>query len=426
MLYAIVLGYLALLGVASALRWRYRTWFAMLLLALVAMGLEWAYVHSPYALSRAPAYATDLAARLRAGRWPEQPAELARLIASFRALGVPDDVGRLQVLYRLQVAHGLAGEPVEKFGSVSEALSWNPPAPEPGTQTSPRLEQQDIERRIVKESLEIRAPRLSGWPPELARDTPLEEGAREVAPGVWLAPRPTNPHVGTARFALSARNRGGAAVAAASLTVLVHSRDASGAPGGNRPLLECHTNLRDVGPGETRLFACALPVSLGTDQRPLNRVLDMIEALRAGGVDARVRIGGSLDSSLFAVPKAAPVNATELDHLEELKQRDKEARARRDALSPALARWLVLGAIFAAGMSLPGWRRACLSLPVTAAFATSGVLAAASAGWWISALRPGARGWELIVAVFAAVQYGAPFIGGLLFGNLVYWRRRAA
>lgn len=426
MIYAVFLGYAALIGLASALRWRYRTWLALLIVALGAVGLEWGQVRDARVLTQAPVYAKDLVAGLRARPWPENPAELAQLIASFRALDDQHDTGQLRPLYRLQVAHGLAGEPVEHFGSVAEALAWRPPEEKPGALTSPGLEGKQAERRALMGMLEIEAPRVSGWPLELARDMPLEGGAQEIAPGVWLAPLPDNPHVGTLRFPVSAHHRGEGSIAVAQIKVLVHARTEADTPGGKRPIFTCHATLHDVAPGETHLFGCALKVSLGTDKRPLQRVLDNVEAFRAGALDVRVQAGGSLDSSLLKVPDADTLIPAELHHLAELKESDKQALARRDALAPTLALWLEFGAIFTAGMLFPGLRRRCLSAPATMGLAAGGFVAAMIAGWWIGARTPGVAGWELIIAVFAAFEYGVPFIGGLLFGNLTYVRQRVS
>jgi len=421
----VLLAYAALLGLAAALRMRYRTWFALLLATLVALGLGWAYVRDARVVARAPAYTQDLIAGLRARPWPVQPAELAQLIASLRALNDLRDANALQPLYRLQVAHGLAGEPVEQFSSVSEALAWTPP-PKPGARSTPWSEEMRTERRALTGMLEAQAPRLSGWPPDLARDLPLKADASEIAPGVWLSPAPENHRVGTLQFPVSVHHRGAGAIAAAQINVVVQDPSAADAPGGRRPIFSCHAALRDLAPGETRVFGCALPVSLGTDRRPLQRVLDNIEAFRAGTLDVHILGGGTLDADLLKVPQADTLIAPELQHLEQLKESDKQALARRNAVEPYLALWLGFGTLFAAGMVFPGLRRGCLSVPATLALAAAGFAAALLGGWVLGTHTSGIAGWEPIVAIFSAFEFGMPFIGGLLFGNLLYLRQRVA
>jgi len=426
MIHLFLLGYAALAGLAAVLRWRYRTWLALLVLALGAVGIAWAYVRDPHVLARAPAYSDELAASLRERPWPEGPAELARLIASFRALNDARDASRLQPFYRLQIAHGLAGEPVEHFGSVAEALAWVPPASRPGAHASPSVEDMHAEQRALQEMLEVQAPRLSGWPPELARDSPPEDAALEIAPGVWLTPMAQNPHVGAVRFALSAHHRGEGSIKVAYIGVLATPRTGQQASRGARPIFNCHGTLHDIAPGETRYFACMLKVGLGTDHRPLQQVLDRIEDFRADALEVHVHANGSLDAALLKVPDAEPLIAAELQRLAELRASDKLALARRNEVEPYLALCLATGAIFAAGMVLPGLRRRCLSAPLTLALAAAGFAVAMAAGWWTAEHTSGVRGWEAIIAIFSGCGYSAPFIAGLLFGNLIYIRQRAA
>jgi hypothetical protein len=426
MISAVVLGYAVLAGLAAALRWPYRIWLALLLAALGAVGFEWRQVRDASVLAQAPAYAQELLTSLRERPWPERPAELAQLIASFRALHDQNDANQLLPLYRLQVAHGLAGEPPERFGSVAEALAWKPPEPKPGANTSPWLEGMHAERRAIKEMLEIQAPRQAGWPPELARDMPLEEGAREIAPGVWLEAKAENPHVGTLRFPVSVHHRGEASIDVVHVTVLVQAPGEADQPGGRHPIFTCRATLHDFAPGETRLFSCPMTISLGTDKRPLQRALDHVEAFRSGALDVRMHAGGSLDSSLLKVPDADTLIAAQLQRWAQLKESDKQAQAHANAVAPSLERWLEFGAIFAAGMLFPGLRRGCLSAPITLALSAAGFIAAMIAGWWIGAHTPGVSGWEAIIAIFSAFEYGVPFIAGLLFGNLVYLRQRVA
>lgn len=419
----IILGYIVLMALAAALRWRYRTWLVLLLVTLGAVAFEW--LHLRIARAQVPAYTEKLVTELRALPWPDKPGELAQLAASFRALGDWGDAGTLRRLYQLEVARGIAGEPPERFNSVAEALAWKPPDLASGAHTNVGLEGVMAERRAVKEMLDVQAPRVSGWPPEVARDMSLSEGSRELAPGVWIAPKPTNPLVGTLRFPISVHNRGEGRITNANLTVVVPEKADSGQAREKVTSFTCRATLQDIAAGETRLFGCALTVGMG-DQRPLHRLLGDIEAFRAGELDVHVHVNGELDAALLQIPDAEPLIPDQIRHLQSLKESDKQRIARRNALGPNLANWLVFGAIFAVGALLPGLRGRCLSVVTTLALAFAGGTVGLVAGWLVASHTPGVNGWQPIIAVFSAVEYGAPFVGGMLFGNLVYLRQRTA
>ena len=65
-----------------------------------------------------------------------------------------------------------------------------------------------------------------------------------------------------------------------------------------------------------------------------------------------------------------------------------------------------------------------LSVGATLATATAGGVLAFVVGIVEAYQAQGVGGWELIIAALAAFEYGTPFIGGLLFGNLVYLRQK--
>jgi hypothetical protein len=414
----IFLGYLALMGLAAVLRWRYRVWLLLVLGTLVAVVVDWLYVGLERA--KAPLYTKEVAAELRARPWPADPADLARLIASFKAIGDFQDANVLRPLYQLEVARGLAGELPERFGTVAEALAWKPADTAPHTRTSTWREGMNAERRALNGMLEVKVPRVSAWPPELARDAPLGEGARQVAPGVWIVPKQTNTLVGTLRFPLSVYHRGKVGITTAYLTVFVSQ---PGRAADARSPGFCHATLQDVAPGETRWISCDLTV--GTKSEPaIHSLLDKIEQLRAGELSIGVRVGGELDASVRKVPDAEPLIPGEIQRLQELKQQDKQMMARRRERVPILLILLFHGSIFALGFLIPGLAKRSLSVVATLAFALAGGAVAFVAGLVFAARTPGVRGWELIIAVITTLAYGGLFIGGLLFGNLVYLRQK--
>jgi hypothetical protein len=177
-IYIPILGYMALMGLAAMLRWRYKIWLLLLVGTLAALASGWLYFR--FARAQAPLYSQEVAAKLRAQPWPGDPAELARLIASFKAIGDFDDSNSLRRLYRLEVAHQLAGEPDEHFGTVAEAIAGKLPDTGPRAPSNTSFEVPKAELRALNAMLEVRAPRVSEWPPELARDAPLAGGAREM------------------------------------------------------------------------------------------------------------------------------------------------------------------------------------------------------------------------------------------------------
>jgi hypothetical protein len=405
-----------LIALAAVLRWRYRTWLLVLLGALGAAVFAWQHVR--FAKEQLPVYRKEVAATLRARPCPFDPAELARLIASFKAIGDVDDANLLRQVYQLEVARQLAGEPEVHFGTVAEAAAVKPQNGASGGQINAWQETEKAERRALNSMLEVQAPRASGWPPELASDTPLGDGAREIATGVWIWPKQTGSPVGTLRLPLSVHNRGTVPIAEARLTVMVlDPRPASAA--GSRPSgFSCRATLEDIAPGQTRWMGCDLTVGMG-DQRVISRLLNQIERLRAGNLTAEVRAGGDLDASVRRVPDAEPVIAGEVQRLQELKEEDKRIEARRHTLGSPLKLGLILGSVFVAGVVIPGLFGRCLSPWVTLALVFAGAVVAFTVGF----RAPGVSGWEVIVGIFTAVEYGAPFAGGLLFGNLAYWRQ---
>lgn len=423
MINIVLLGYFALIGLAGVLRWRYRIWLLLLLGTLGAVAFEWQ--HFKFARAQFPLYTKEVAARLRARPWPSDPADVARLIASFKAIGDVRDSSVLRQLYQLEVARGLAGEQPERFGTVAEALVWNPPDIAPGAPTTTWHESVKSDRRALNGMLEVQSPRVSGWPTEMARDAPVGDNAREVAPGVWIAPKPTNPLVGTLRFPLSVHHHGKARIADAHLTVVVSDQRRPAGAEAKSPSFSCQAPLHDVKPGDTRWISCDVIVGIGSD-KVIHRLLDQIERLRAGQLFAQVRVGGELDASVRQVPEAETFIAEEIDHLRELKEEDKQMVARREALVPRLQLALILGAIFGAGVVIPGLKGRSLSVGVTLALAFAGAAVALAVGIVDATRTPNVRGWELIIGVFAATEYGAPFLGGLLFGNLVYLRQKNA
>jgi hypothetical protein len=67
-----------------------------------------------------------------------------------------------------------------------------------------------------------------------------------------------------------------------------------------------------------------------------------------------------------------------------------------------------------------------LSAAATLALAIAGGAVALVFGWLVASHTNGVDGWQGIIAVFSSFEYGTPFVGGLLFANLVYLRQRTA
>jgi hypothetical protein len=416
------LGYLALIALAAVLRWRYRTWLLLLLGALGAVAFAWQRVR--FAREQLPVYRKEVAATLKARPCPSDPAELARLIASFKAIGDVDDANLLSQVYRLEVAHQLAGEPEVHFGTVAEAIAVKPRNGASGTSMNAWLETEKAERSALNAMLEVQAPRVSGWPPELARDAPPGAGAREIATGVWIWPKEAGSPVGILRFPLSVHNRGTVPIAEARLTVMVHDPRPEVVAGSRPSGFSCRATLEDVAQGETRWMSCDLTVGIGS-QRVIRRLLDQIERLRAGELTAQVHAGGDLDASVRSVPDAEPLIAGEVERLQELKEDDQRMEARRRTLGSPLQMGLILSSVFVAGVVIPGLFGRCLSVWATLALVFAGAAVAFALGIADALRTPGVGGWEVIIGVFTAVEFGVPFAGGLLFGNLVYWRQKA-
>jgi hypothetical protein len=221
---------------------------------------------------------------------------------------------------------------------------------------------------------------------------------------------------------LSVHHRGTARIAAAYLTIVVSNQPLTVAESRSSSF-SCHATLHNVAPGETRWVSCDLTVGIG-DRQAISRVLDEIERLRAGDLSAHLHVEGELDASIRQVPDAEPLIAEEIRHLQQIKEDDKKMIARRNVLVPRLGLLLLLYSVFVAGGALPGLFGRSPSAPATLGLAFAGAAVAFAVGMVDATRTPGVRGWELIVAVFTSVEYGVPFVAGMLFGNLVYLRQR--
>ena len=210
----------------------------------------------------------------------------------------------------------------------------------------------------------------------------------------------------------------------ADLTVVVTQKPDPDQPDRKTPSFRCATSLFDLLPGDARLFACTLPLA-STNPRLVRNVVDAVEAFRGGGAGVEIRASGPLDPSVLSVPVVEPLIPEDLRQLALLQARDKRTEAQRETAGPRLFGWLRFAAIFVLGMLLPGMRGRSLSLSASVTLVFASAVLALMAAWRITRNAHTPLGWELIGIVMTAVTFFVPFVGGLMFGNLVCLRQRA-
>jgi hypothetical protein len=394
-----------LMALAYALRWRYRTWFLLLLasLGLAAAGQHWLAGQGPRAA--APAQGLAEAQRLRALSWPGSLAEQARLAPSFQGVEALQEAQALAFVYRVAVLQAMVGDAPFAFATVADALAWRAALGSHGSPAHRKPWQAlgDLSDRALATLISVRFP--EGEP--------------------TLSPKGGGSADNVLRFPILVTHTGQGKITDAQVSLAAYLPTEGALAPTTRPLKQerfaCWVLLRDLLPGESRLLTCELG-TLHAASPGTQRLMADVALLRAGKLALWPGLTVALDYEPLTAPNAAPLNPEQVRRHAELKAADAQAAQQAARWRQALQAWLAMGGVALLGFAVPGARGHAVPLcgVLAQGLAVGGL---ALAGVWFYMARQGAMtGYAPLVVLLIAGLADGLFIGGVLLGNVVRGR----
>jgi hypothetical protein len=418
------IAYAALFALTSLARLRYRTLAGLLLVAAGALAATFAWLGNAKAHLRAPIIAKQAIAALHAQPWPASAQDLARLVASFRALGDVDDESAARFAYARAVEREIAGDPPLAFKSVDEGLAWIQSLPPHNRKFPEWREVEEIRQRVISRIIEVRfADTSAGWPSNLENAYALKPGSRLIARGLWAANPDPSDRLISLQYALQVRNLGQGKIIQADVNYREKlPPDADSGRGAARPRTFCSVHIVNLDAGESSYSKCSVQTfSLDTPQAA--RQLEHLDQLRAGAVVLEPMLGGSFKYTLTDPPQAEPFSNARAVEFAEQKTSDAARVRTQGRVRQQMGEWLIVLAVLGAGFALPGIRRRPIGLLGTFVLAVAGAAAILTYTSLAFTSQGMEKGWVPVIAFFVSLFYDAVLVGGVLLANLALQQR---
>lgn len=429
------IAYAALLALTILVRPRYRTLAGLLLATAAVLGVTSVWLGNAKEHARAPTLARQAIDALHAQPWPATPQDLARLVASFRALGDKADESAVRFAYARSIERSIAGEPPLTFTTVDEALAWIRALPPHNDKSPEWREVEQVRQRAISTLIDVHfADTSGGWPPSLDKAYALRPGSRLVAPGVWAVDSDPSGRLVTLQYALQARNLGQGRIVQAlinyrerALPEQLEPPTPPRAPGAGtrdprtheaaRLRTFCTVHITNLDPGESSYSKCAIQTS-ALDTPQAARQLEHVAQLREGAIALDPMPGGSFQYTLTDPPQAEPFSSAHAVEFTEEKKNDAARIRNQRLLNTEVNGWLIVVAVFGAGFALPGIRRRPIGIIGTLVLAVVGAIAVFVCGIFAFTAQGMDKGWVPVISFFVALFCDAVLLGGVLLANL--------
>jgi hypothetical protein len=429
-----VIAYGSLLALTIAARPRYRTLAGLLLVSAAALGASYGWLGGAKERSQAPALASQAIEALHAQPWPTAPSDLARLVASFRALRDRTDEAAARFAYARAIERSIADEPPLAFSTVGQGLAWIRSLPPHNEQSSEWREIERIRQQAISRLIDVRfADTSDGWPASLDKPYGLRPGSRLVAPGVWAVDSGVSGRLVILQYALQIRNRGQGRIVQADVdyrealpsepepsSASPHTRDR----GAGRLRIYCSVHVVDLDAGASSYSKCAVESS-PLDTPEAARQLEHLAQLREGAITLEPMTGGSFEYTLAHAPQAEPLDRARADDFAQARQLDASRIRDQGRLRGRIREWLIALAVLGIGYALPGIRRRPIGIIGTVALAVLGAVTAVASTFAYFRAQGMDAGWLPVISSFVSLFYEVVFVGGLLLANLVLHQRNA-